>query len=632
MSEYMRRKMPNSFTQPKAKPNQYSAKQTREAQLRELEYNLRPRAQNQTVQKKEDEETKTETGEYQTQLQVKMEDNRRLSQFETLGELKEKKAPTDYETYKYKTHKTSDKAKLFSLTEKDGKATVENLHEKENNYAIESEIIPKGLKVSILETDQSYSTASKKSKEVAKVKIIDDSNTGWNGRIVWTTRTNVSADAGEDGFFKITAGDANVRADATEVNGKQKQVPEDTEVIASEYKKVGWNYYLKVSDKNTNEEYGWLEVDGFKDNLANVSFGVTEAKYDSEDEDHSTINQDATKTYEEDGYDYTKYVKKNDQCVLIPLNSKVKIFETDGKYVQVKGTDGEIIGWTSKGNLANQASDEGYYEVTDDDARLRIKQRKYKAKSTKLSVGTYLIEKELSTETSPEGAYTKIALTEEKDGVYSEKANSEAWVETDHLTSKWADVKGKHATWKDMKYTGQIDLVNIMGTGNEMEYMKADTDNPENDMYSKYKDMADAAESDGVTIGLVDGFRTFAEQKYLDDHEKEPGFNPAATPGNSKHQIGIAVDLNNKDNQGDNNVNRWLMKNSYKYGFVRIYKMGKSEGHHWEYRPDEIRLPEEVTVDEKKYIQYYFATWAPDKKWDNNATDKWYATYFEEAK
>jgi hypothetical protein len=63
MSEYMQRKQPNAYTQPKAKPNQYSAEQTREAQLRELEYNLRPRAQNQTVQKKEDEETKTETGE-----------------------------------------------------------------------------------------------------------------------------------------------------------------------------------------------------------------------------------------------------------------------------------------------------------------------------------------------------------------------------------------------------------------------------------------------------------------------------------------------------------------------------------------------------------------------------------------
>jgi hypothetical protein len=613
MSEYMQRKESNAFTQ--TKPKQKSSGQDLNAINQRLEQNAQGFDPFEFVG-------------YQQQPQLLEFDN----EWQQTQNQEEEEATTDYETYKSKTHKTSDKAKLYSVTEKDDKVTVEKLYEKENNYAIESDIIPKGLKVSILETDQSYSTASKKSKEVAKIKIVDSSNDEWNNKIVWTTRTNVSADAGDDGLYKITASDANVRADAVEVNGKQKQVPEDTEVKASEYKKVGSNYYLKVSDKDTNEEYGWLKVDGFEDNLANVSFGVTEATYVSEDEDHSTINQDATKTYEEDGYDYTKFLKENDQYVLIPLSSKVKIIETDGKYVQVKGTDGEIIGWTSKGNLAKQADDEGYYEVTDDDARLRIKQRKYKAKSAKLSAGTYVIEKGLSTETSPEGAYTKIALTEEKDGVYSEKADSEAWVETDHLTGKWADVKGKHATWEKGIYTGQIDLVSVMGTGDEMEYMKADTEDADNDMYTKYKEMANAAESDGIIIGLIDGFRTFPEQKYLDDHEDDPGFNPAATPGYSKHQIGIAIDLNNKTSDGDNDINRWLMKNSYKYGFVRPLKMGKSEGHHWEYRPSEVQSPKEVTVDEKKFIQYYFATWSPDKKWDNNATDKWYATYFEEAK
>ncbi len=72
--------------------------------------------------------------------------------------------------------------------------------------------------------------------------------------------------------------------------------------------------------------------------------------------------------------------------------------------------------------------------------------------------------------------------------------------------------------------------------------------------------MADAVENDGVTIGLVDGFRTYPEQKSLRDgyiserkkiaegtlKNKDRKYNLAARPGRSKHQIGIAIDLDNK--------------------------------------------------------------------------------------
>ncbi|MBN1970750.1 MAG: M15 family metallopeptidase, partial [Candidatus Delongbacteria bacterium] len=548
-----------------------------------------------------------------------------------LSEENEETTTIGYETFKSKTFKSSDNAKLYSLTESDDRISINDIYEKEKNYAIKSAIIPKNLKASILETDNSYNAKDNSYIEVVKIRIEDASNTEWNGRVVWTTKTNVSEIYEDEGFCKIVDSEANVRIDAVEVNGKQKTIPDETEITISEYRENNGKYYFKVSDKDTKEEYGWMKVDGFESNLENVSFGVSKAVYISEEENHSTINQNNTKTFEEDGYKYES-IDENNDYIRISKGTKVKVISSDESYREVEQIDGAYIGWTSVLNIATKVDDEGFYEVTNDDARIRSKEKNYKVKSSTLSVGTLVIVKERISEAYSAGLYTKVALTEKKGDNYTEKADSDVWVLANSLTGKWADVKGKHATWEKGKYTGQIDLVNVMGTGKEMEYMKADTTNADNDMYGKYMEMADAAKSDGVIIGLVDGFRTYQEQKYLDDREDDPGFNPAATPGYSKHQIGIAIDLNNKDNGGDNDINRWMMKNSYKYGFVRPLKMGQSEGHHWEYRPSDARSPEEVEIDNKKYIHYYFATWSPDKKWDNSDNNKWYATYYEEVK
>jgi len=538
-----------------------------------------------------------------------------------------KTVTTDYETYKSKTFKASDNAKLYSLTESDGKISVDKIYEKEKNYAVESEIIPKDLKVSILETDNCYNAKTKSYKEVAKIKVDDSANSEWNGRVAWTTRTNVSEQPDNDGFYTITVSDANVRADAVEVNGNQKTIPQDTEITISEYRENNGKYYLKVADKETTEEYGWIKSDGFMNKLANVSFGVTNAVYISEEENHSTINKNNTKTFEENGYKYES-IKEKEDFIRIPKGTKVKVISTDDSYREVEQTDGTNIGWTSVTNLASKADEDGFFEVTNDDARIRRKEKNYKEKTSTLSVGTFVIEKETSSETYPAGLYTKVALTEKNDDKYTEKADSDVWILTDNLTRKWADVKGKHATWEDGKYTGQIDLVNVMGDGEEMEYMKADTNDKENDMYDKYIKMANAAESDGVIIGLVDGFRTYPEQKVLYDAYKanKKGYYPANPPGKSDHQRGIAVDLSNK---GNSSLNKWLMKNSYKFGFVRTYS-GYSEGHHWEYRPSKVKNPTSIKKDNKEFTRYYFATFTPEKEWKDSDTNKWDATYYEE--
>jgi hypothetical protein len=90
-----------------------------------------------------------------------------------------------------------------------------------------------------------------------------------------------------------------------------------------------------------------------------------------------------------------------------------------------------------------------------------------------------------------------------------------------------------------------------------------------------------------VTIEVSDGFRTWAEQTvYWEKSPTNPQAvargvatgNPAARPGRSNHQNGIAIDFNVSAQDG--RVFEWLTKNAWRYGFVRTVT---SERWHWEY-------------------------------------------------
>lgn len=122
-----------------------------------------------------------------------------------------------------------------------------------------------------------------------------------------------------------------------------------------------------------------------------------------------------------------------------------------------------------------------------------------------------------------------------------------------------------------------------------------------------YLDMEAAAKKDGVNLSINSGFRSpydsintksaagvavsSSSQKYLYDGwlARKPGFNLAAAPGGSNHGNGIGLDLNagGKSSGRKINVNQkiytWLVKNSWKYGFIRAVK---AEEWHYDYLPD----------------------------------------------
>jgi len=88
--------------------------------------------------------------------------------------------------------------------------------------------------------------------------------------------------------------------------------------------------------------------------------------------------------------------------------------------------------------------------------------------------------------------------------------------------------------------------------------------------------MINDAKDDGVELRVTSGFRTMEEQRDL--FKQRSATLPAAKPGFGSHQTGIAVDFNVYEHKGK--VYEWLVKNAYRYGFIRTVP---NERWHWEY-------------------------------------------------
>jgi LAS superfamily LD-carboxypeptidase LdcB len=126
----------------------------------------------------------------------------------------------------------------------------------------------------------------------------------------------------------------------------------------------------------------------------------------------------------------------------------------------------------------------------------------------------------------------------------------------------------------------------VNGRARQIQVTRVDGKLVEADTARAYLRMKQDAAKAGVHLNIVSGFRTMAEQQRLYDGwvNRRPGFNPAARPGYSNHQSGVALDLNTQGvnrSTGTGKVYNWLAQNAHKYGFKRI----PIEHWHWEYQP-----------------------------------------------
>lgn len=115
--------------------------------------------------------------------------------------------------------------------------------------------------------------------------------------------------------------------------------------------------------------------------------------------------------------------------------------------------------------------------------------------------------------------------------------------------------------------------------------------------YPDLQDMMDACRADGLSPVICSAYRTWEYQEQLfqakvaslvaegcdqSSAEIEAG-KVVAVPGTSEHQLGLAldiVDLNNQlldESQEDTAVQKWLMEHSWEYGFILRYPTEKSD-------------------------------------------------------
>ena len=135
----------------------------------------------------------------------------------------------------------------------------------------------------------------------------------------------------------------------------------------------------------------------------------------------------------------------------------------------------------------------------------------------------------------------------------------------------------------------------------------------------------------GHGVLVVSTYRTHAQQTYLHNRminrylgygysktaAKKKASTISAVPGTSEHQLGLAFDIVDSSytklnyDQAKTDTQKWLMKNSWKYGFNLRYPTGKSEitgiiYEPWHYRYVGLELAKEL-YDRDVCLEEYFA-------------------------
>ena len=100
-----------------------------------------------------------------------------------------------------------------------------------------------------------------------------------------------------------------------------------------------------------------------------------------------------------------------------------------------------------------------------------------------------------------------------------------------------------------------------------------------------------SAKEAGYTLVAVSGYRSWGTQRTIysrrtgsgDKKEKERARLLVAPPGASEHQLGLAVDIVDAnmqdltDEQENTGTQKWLMANSWRYGFIHRYPSSETD-------------------------------------------------------
>lgn len=134
--------------------------------------------------------------------------------------------------------------------------------------------------------------------------------------------------------------------------------------------------------------------------------------------------------------------------------------------------------------------------------------------------------------------------------------------------------------------------------------------------YDAFKDMADAASKEGLSLKIVSAYRSNTFQanlynKYVAANGKEEADRFSARPGHSEHETGLAIDINDVSQAFEKTDEfKWLSDNAHLYGYILRYPKGKEHltGYMyepWHYRYLGIDLATKVKTSGLTYDAYY---------------------------
>ncbi|HDR5155677.1 TPA: M15 family metallopeptidase, partial [Bacillus anthracis] len=112
--------------------------------------------------------------------------------------------------------------------------------------------------------------------------------------------------------------------------------------------------------------------------------------------------------------------------------------------------------------------------------------------------------------------------------------------------------------------------------------------------------------NEGIYLNAFSTYRSYWSQNrlywnYVSNYGQDPTDTFSAKPGFSEHQTGLCIDITNEENfliQGTREGD-WLAENSYRFGFIIRYPLGKEDITGIEYEPWHIRY---VGEEAAKYI------------------------------
>ncbi len=158
--------------------------------------------------------------------------------------------------------------------------------------------------------------------------------------------------------------------------------------------------------------------------------------------------------------------------------------------------------------------------------------------------------------------------------------------------------------------------INIVTTSGTYSYANNSLNE---ETYEAYKDLYNAAKTEGYTILIVSSYRNYEYQEELWNERKElygtrKADEYAARAGHSEHQTGYAVDVadfyDTNDKFGDTESYLWMKDNAHKYGFILRYPKDKEDitGYSyepWHYRYVGIEIANKIYQENITFDEYY---------------------------